>query len=351
MVRSWNWSIVADVHAPQSGPGRACSMRVSVALCTYNGERFLAEQLTSILDQTRLPDEIVVRDDRSSDHTVAILRRIAANSPVPIHVQVNAENLGSTRNFEAAIADCSGDLIFLADQDDFWLPHKIAAMTERFERELDLGALFSDADVVDESLQPLGLTMFQFTNFDARKQSRVNQDDAQDLLLLEAFVTGSALAFRTDLRSRILPIPQGRSDFIHDRWIGLVAAATSRLSTISESLILYRQHDRQQVGTPIAVSDAEDAYNRRWNRGAVFYEGQLSHLRWIRTHVQRNLGSTVKPELLAALNIRIGHLEMRSALPQNRWRRIPLVIKDLVLGRYHRFSNGAQSAVKDLLFA
>jgi glycosyltransferase involved in cell wall biosynthesis len=99
--------------------------RISVALCTYNGERFLHQQLDSIAMQTRLPDELVVCDDRSTDRTLAIVREFAASAPYPVRVFENQANLGFAANFEGAIRRCDGDLIALSDQDDVWYPTRL----------------------------------------------------------------------------------------------------------------------------------------------------------------------------------------------------------------------------------
>ena len=92
-------------------------MKVSIALCTYNGSEFLGEQLASFLTQTRLPDEIVVCDDCSLDSTVQILDDFAAHAPFPVRIYRNEKNLRSTKNFEQAIDLCEGDIILLADQE------------------------------------------------------------------------------------------------------------------------------------------------------------------------------------------------------------------------------------------
>ena len=99
--------------------------KISVALCTYNGERFLRQQLESIQQQSRLPDELVVCDDRSRDQTVAIVREFATSVSFPVVIVQNPETLGSSRNFEKAIRLCTGDLIALSDQDDIWYPNRL----------------------------------------------------------------------------------------------------------------------------------------------------------------------------------------------------------------------------------
>ncbi len=96
----------------------ALHSRTSVAMCTFNGGRFLAEQLESIASQTRLPYELVACDDHSTDDTIAILKAFQANAPFPVQIVQNAMRMGSTRNFDQAIGMCSGDFIALCDQDD-----------------------------------------------------------------------------------------------------------------------------------------------------------------------------------------------------------------------------------------
>src|ERR1700721_581226 len=103
-------------------------MNLSIALCTYNGERFLPEQLRSIGEQSRLPDELVGCDDASTDRTLGIIEDFARQAPFPVRIEVNAANSGSTPNFAKAIGMCKGDSIVLADQDDVWVPSKLAAL-------------------------------------------------------------------------------------------------------------------------------------------------------------------------------------------------------------------------------
>src|SRR5215467_4239016 len=106
--------------------------KLSVALCTYNGSRFLQEQLGSIGSQSRPPDELVICDDGSSDDTVDIIKRFALNAPFPVKLEVNASNLGSTKNFELAVSLCCGDVIALSDQDDVWDATKLAKIERVF---------------------------------------------------------------------------------------------------------------------------------------------------------------------------------------------------------------------------
>ena len=108
--------------------------KVSVFLCTFNGEKFLPEQLSSVSAQTRLPDELIAIDDSSSDDTMSILHDFAAKSTFPVQVLRNEHNLGVTANFARAVSACSGDFIVPCDQDDIWLPNKLATLAEVLEQ-------------------------------------------------------------------------------------------------------------------------------------------------------------------------------------------------------------------------
>ena len=124
-----------------------------VALCTYNGALYLREQLDSLAAQTRLPDELVVCDDGSTDRTLAILDSFAAAAPFPVRIR-NRTRLGTPKNFERAIGLTTGAIIALADQDDVWYPHKLKRLERELARSKRIGLVFSDADVVDDRLRP-----------------------------------------------------------------------------------------------------------------------------------------------------------------------------------------------------
>src|SRR4051812_29809463 len=110
---------------PSPLQSRPMTETVSVAMATYNGAEFIRDQLRSLALQKRLPDELVVSDDGSTDDTVDILEAFAETAPFPVRISVNRENLGFTRNFERAILGCGGDIIYICDQDDVWFPNKI----------------------------------------------------------------------------------------------------------------------------------------------------------------------------------------------------------------------------------
>ena len=121
----------------------------SVALCTYNGERFLSQQLESLAAQTVLPDELVICDDASSDGSIRILEVFAKNAPFIVRIFKNPKNLGYIKNFEQAIGLCSMDVIFLCDQDDYWESEKLNQVLKVFDTEEDVGMVLHGFRKID----------------------------------------------------------------------------------------------------------------------------------------------------------------------------------------------------------
>src|ERR1700733_5344548 len=130
-------------------------------MCTYNGERYLREQLDSITSQTMLPAELIICDDGSVDSTLKIAEDFAHSSPFKVRVQRNSKNLGVTKNFEQAICLSSGEFIALCDQDDVWYPQKLAALSAKLSANPLAGGVFSNADLIDENSRPLGKELWQ----------------------------------------------------------------------------------------------------------------------------------------------------------------------------------------------
>jgi glycosyltransferase involved in cell wall biosynthesis len=218
--------------------------RISVALCTYNGERFLQTQLSSILSQTRLPDELVLCDDGSQDRSVAIAESFAEHAPFPVRIVRNKTNLGSNDNFRQAIELCSGDLIVLSDQDDVWAPNRVQRSESELLANPDCGLVFSDALVIDDEGRATGNTLWQNFRFTPELQNKMSRGDYTPLAQ-HRFITGATVTFRSQFRPFLFPILGG---WIHDGWIAMLIASLSGICFISEPLVQYRQHTSQQLG-------------------------------------------------------------------------------------------------------
>ncbi|NOT48749.1 MAG: glycosyltransferase family 2 protein [Acidobacteria bacterium] len=330
-------------------------MKISVALCTYNGAAYLQEQLDSIAAQTRPPDELVACDDASSDETRLILERFSASAAFDVQLFFNYKNIGLLKNFEQAIGKCSGEIIALSDQDDVWQPEKLSRFEHIFLDDPDTGLVFSNAIVTDEQLKSTGWKLWDMT-FKRRDRKRFAEGKTLEVLLEYNVVTGAAMAFRSRFRDAVLPFAV-LTDFIHDGWISLVIATRAKLRFIDEPLIKYRQHSHQQLGA--GLSKWEMAIKER--HGA-YIENRLLALKRLDEIEQifrgRNLlsGTDLSPDRLHVLIADrknhiaglIEHYKTRAALPDMRISRIPTVLSEIVNGRYHKFSQGFGSAAMDL---
>src|SRR5262245_61259574 len=220
-------------------------MNFSIAMCTFNGADFLPAQLESLTKQTLKPKELIICDDGSSDSTQTILKTFAAQAQIRVSVHVNQETLGVVQNFSRAIELCSGEVIALCDQDDVWEPSKLERIANALTAVPVSGLVFSDGEIVDEHLQPLGTTLWKVFNFDEKKRKSLSAGRF-DFLVPGWTVTGATLAFRSKYRELCLPIPTNLP-MIHDGWIALVVAAVAPVVAINEPLIKYRCHSKQHT--------------------------------------------------------------------------------------------------------
>lgn len=315
-------------------------LSLSIALATYNGERYIAEQLDSILRQTRLPDELVISDDASVDSTRAIVLDFTRRAPFPVRWLTNRERLGSTRNFEVAMRACGGDIIFLCDQDDVWYPNKMALIEERFTTDSGVSVVFTDADVVDQDLHPLGLRLWEAVRFRRPEQAQVNAGDAFSVLLKRYMVTGATMAFRSRYRDLLLPIPD---IWVHDAWIAMLTGATSQLFALPAPLIAYRQHGANQIGIPRRGRRRGMTCAAIHGLQVLRFEAALKRLREFGDRFPDS-GHNIH-RLEETLNF----LRAVAALPDARWRRLPGALRELVALRYHRYAKGFRSFRQDLL--
>lgn len=202
-------------------------MIISIAMATYNGAKYLREQLDSFVAQTRLPDELVVCDDGSEDKTISIIEEFSQRAPFVVRLIKNPKNLGFIKNFEKALSLCTGDLIFFSDQDDVWFPEKVQYIEKVFQEKDGRLLVIHDGQLVDERLQWHGATNLG--------QVQAGWSDDQH------FITGALSAMHKDLMPYVLPFP----DVItvgHDVWIHLVAKFLGTRLVIDKPLQLIRRH-------------------------------------------------------------------------------------------------------------
>ena len=230
---------------------------VSIIIATYNGEKYIAEQIDSILKSSYQDMEIYIYDDGSQDGTMDILKRYEANYPDIIHVKQNESNLGVTLNFLKAIRRTTTDYVMLCDQDDVWKIDKIAMTLKRMrhmEAQMDKKlpmAVFTDARVVDSGLNTIDQSFFRASHLNPRKTDLPH-------LLMENKLIGCTIMINAALRRVIQGFDLPLYAKLHDVWIGLMASSLGKIGYIDETTLLYRQHGNNVVGNQSFISYIND---------------------------------------------------------------------------------------------
>jgi glycosyltransferase involved in cell wall biosynthesis len=325
------------------------SLGVSIAMCTYNGEAYLEAQLESFVQQTRLPDELVVCDDGSMDATVQILKAFQSRVNFPVRIVINQHNLGSTKNFDQAIGLCNHEFIFLADQDDVWKPEKLEKLHSIFIKQSKVNMIFTDAEVVDQNFCNLGYLVWQSIDFKPTESTLVGHDFRLQptSLLTNNVVMGATCAFRASLRDLFQPIPKIA---VHDAWIASVSAVHASLMAVQEPLLFYRQHHSQQLGLPkpgpaarfmMLFADQKDPRN-----GLELILAR--HQELLKRIISGQLGIVVS-QVQIDLESRIRHLELRLNFRRHSWKYFPVAFRELFNGEYRKQSRGFMSFVRDII--
>lgn len=231
---------------------------ISIALATYEGAAHLSAQLDSFAAQARLPGELVVSDDCSSDETVALVEAFAARAPFEVRILTGTSNVGYIRNFSRAIEHCRGDLIFLSDQDDVWLPEKLAVLEKHMQAHPEAMLAVCDLWICDGELNRI---------------VRKSENTRRLGLRPSSIISGCATVMRKELAQLATPIP---ADAVaHDQWIHNLARALDARSYVDEPLVLYRRHG---LNVSNALSSSTTPVRRF---GALFRAREVRSL-WLR---------------------------------------------------------------------
>lgn len=226
------------------------NQKVDILLATYNGEKYIKEQVESILNQTYENIQIIISDDCSTDKTRQVLKEYENNEKIKIFYQ--EKNLGYVKNFEFLLKQVESNLYMLSDQDDVWKKEKVEKSVEKIESEkLDL--VFGDLEVVDENLNTLYKSYNRYMHL-IHKIKKYQKD--YRLQYLYNCMTGCTIISRKNWIDKVLPFPTNSKYMIHDYWLGLVIALNGKVGYIEEPYILYRQHEKNQVGSKKASKTA-----------------------------------------------------------------------------------------------
>ncbi|WP_242672903.1 glycosyltransferase family 2 protein [Azotobacter chroococcum] len=318
--------------------------KISIAMTTYNGEKYLREQLDSYLEQSRQPDELVVCDDRSSDTTLTILEEFRDTAPFTVHVVRNEINIGFVRNFENALSLCSGDIICLSDQDDVWLPDKLATVERLFAENRQAMVLINDQEICDGNLTGFGTT--KLGNILALGYSQ------------NCFMTGCCTSLRREWLSIVLPIPHAISS--HDSWINRMAIAMQVRLLCEKPLQLYRRHEcnaSNWIASSITSVSKVDAIRTHGLKSAM--RGWKKEMETIDLCIERirqraaalesmNLALPARGAI-KAFEKRKSALERRAQIvSRSPWRRPAALVSFWLSGGYRNFA-GWKSALKDMV--
>jgi len=323
-------------------------LRLSIAMATFNGELYLREQLSSLLAQDRRPDEIIIFDDSSTDRTVDIAYQFKAYAPFDIRIFTGSTRVGYEKNFERAIRECTGDIIFLCDQDDYWYPKKMLVIERHFiEHEWIMGVVH-DLDLADSHLKPTGEKL---TNY-FRSAGTLGHN-------CKSLVAGCGTAFRSTLRDLVMPIPE--LNYGHDRWIHIVLQSTNTRFVELQPLQLFRRHETNTSTLPknnylSFLFNLESATKDSASFISIYtHQAQVYRVLWDRLN-------KIGPQGLAAINplisfrrtfnglhrILVSYDSRIHLLSLTRLKRMPLALTMLFRGDYRHFQ-GIKSFLKDLI--
>src|SRR5260221_4923885 len=225
--------------------------KISVCIATYNGEKYIYQQVKSILNQMSATDELIISDDKSSDQTISILESLKDDR---IKIYINIKSKGPVANFENALSKASGKIIFLADQDDIWFNNKIQTHLE-LHAKYDL--VISDANVVNEFGQLIYNSFFE---------ERGSKSGLINNLIKNSYI-GCCMSFNQKILNYALPFPT--YIHMHDWWIGLIGELKGKTFFCNKKLMLYVRH--QNNASPTLSKSGYSKFKRIKNRSQLLY--------------------------------------------------------------------------------
>ena len=217
---------------------------VDILLATYNGEKYIKEQLDSILQQTYKNMRIYISDDCSTDNTPNILKEYEQKYE-NISVTYQVQNIGSIRNFEYLMTKIEDPYYMLSDQDDVWYKDKVEKSLKKLNEE-NADLVFTDLEVVDENLNSINKSFYTMMGKMGKIEKSINKKEFE---YLYNSVTGCTILSKSKFIDNVLPLPKNSKYVIHDSWIGLITSLNGKIVFLNEPTIKYRQHGNNQIGT------------------------------------------------------------------------------------------------------
>ena len=313
----------------------------SVAMASYNGSKYIIQQLESIENQTVTPDEVIICDDCSTDNTVEVVSNYSKNSQLNIVIVQNHTNLGFRKNYEKCINLCSSDIIFYCDQDDVWINTKAEKFLMEFSKDNNLVYAFSNAFVTDSELNIILKSEWQnnWLNLDSRQTFF-------DYVQTRNFPLGFQSAFRKEFVKKIIPFLADP-----DGWIAVCAPIFGNIKAIPEQLVFYRRHNK-------ATSDAHK--KKRITKKDVFSRILKTKYQeyFIYPHAERITYTKIKEYLMIentldykAIDSHLWYLTMiDEARHKNVVKRVLTLKKLMKSGVYYKYRGNKHTYYSDVIY-
>ena len=317
------------------------SSTISIALAAYNGAEYITTQLKSLLDQQRQVAEIIISDDTPDDSTLAAINPFLSDTRV-VYLK-NHGIKGTAGNFENALRHCSGDYIFLCDQDDLWLPDKVEKLARLLDEKPEVDAVFCNSHIVDENLSflPDEPTLFDLRNFPAEAVDKVNRSGALPLFLQHITASAHNIAIRRKWLEKLLPFPE-LAPFYPDTWLGLAIAAAGKWYVLDECLTLYRLHSSNQSSpesSPLAGA-------RRARKARTAYRNSV-----LAQEIIQRFASELPEANRQVLQKYAAFQLARDKYSNSFILRALQILPKLISGQYCRYADSISTAAADLLIS
>lgn len=293
----------------ESGRGRMHSTdKIAILMATYNGEKYICQQIDSILSQTCKDWELYIHDDGSTDNTIAVVESYVEKYPNKIHLIDGKSTGGAKYNFFYMFGQVEAPYYMTCDQDDVWLDKKIELTYDKMltiENKADVPCLvYTELRVVDSELNTIADTMSGYQSLDCHKRT-INQ------FILQNSVTGCTMMINRALRDKMLHITDIDNTIMHDWWAALVAAQFGKTAFIDEPTILYRQHGDNSLGA-LGINKLSYIVRRVWQKKQIQESMRLGRLQAREFAKTYNLPAD-------SLAVRYAALEGKSRLVRQRF--------------------------------
>ena len=243
--------------------------KINILMATYNGRRYVAKQVESILNQTYKDFRLIISDDGSTDSTVKILQEYEEKD-FRVEVYSLQQNQGVVSNFEFLIGKVRSELFMFADQDDIWEPDKIEKTLKKMEED-NLDLVYTDLEVVDSKLKQISPSYWTLKGLDYRIKKYNNFES----LYLNNFITGCTMLVKSKWINEFMPLPKNSKYVLHDYWISLVISQSGKIGYVDEPTIKYRQHNNNKIGSKTKAEEMKTLDDLR----NLFIEVKVDHFK------------------------------------------------------------------------